>query len=302
MAKSINYLSLLISLFLSGFLEASIEDLPREFYVKEKIFTFTTSFDISNNDKKLASVHRKIFSLLPEYHLTDDEGQLLAKAQMRFFSFWTLFDVSDQYGSPLGQVKERFSLFSESFDILSPDSQILTNATLNFWGTKWTLQDPEDGHTIAIISRSLFRIRNKWTVTIHDLDAFTYKKIHPHLFLTLLAFQADCEYLKRQQQKSDSKSFKMMNLNGDYPRFFDTVKGELELQRQLLKDVNPNEEDFEYIETALENETSLKDSASAEEIFYTLLNCFNYDTLSLAQKAALLKMLEERLRTAAPAG
>ncbi len=189
-------------LLASSFLSA--DQLPNEFTVTERWLSWTTTFDIETTEGMLGTVHRSPYSLVPEYHLMDNQENLMAKARMRFLSLLTVFDVEDQYRNSIGSVQQQFTFFFPTIKIISPTGRYLGQAVLNFWGTTYTVSDPTDGHTIAEISRPFLRLKSNWTVKIIDQAAISEKNIHPHLFLTLIAFQVDKEYWDAERRRREA--------------------------------------------------------------------------------------------------
>ncbi|MCB1113641.1 MAG: hypothetical protein KDK62_02680 [Chlamydiia bacterium] len=262
--------------------------LPSEFYVKERIRSLTTTFDIESKEEVLGTVHRKIFSLMPEYHLKDPKGCMLAKARMRFWSLITVFDVVDENDFPIGSVNEQFSWFLPSFSIVSADAKKLANADLNFWGTKWTLKDPVTDRDIAVLSRAFFRLKNNWTVKIVDESKFHAKHIHPQLLMTLMAFQVDREYweaLSRNHNEKSQVSFKDVKAGMNQ-----AFQKRLEPYRLELSEVEPTEEDYLFVEAYPETFQGI----SGDKLAEVLIDELKADHLTEGQKAALFIMLEDK--------
>ena len=262
--------------------------LPSEFYVKERIRSLTTTFDIESKEEVLGTVHRKIFSLMPEYHLKDPKGCMLAKARMRFWSLITVFDVVDENDFPIGSVNEQFSWFLPSFSIVSADAKKLANADLNFWGTKWTLKDPVTDRDIAVLSRAFFRLKNNWTVKIVDESKFHAKHIHPQLLMTLMAFQVDREYweaLSRNHNEKSQVSFKDVKAGMNQ-----AFQKRLEPYRLELSEVEPTEKDYLFVEAYPETFQGI----SGDKLAEVLIDELKADHLTEGQKAALFIMLEDK--------
>ncbi|WP_068469347.1 hypothetical protein [Candidatus Protochlamydia phocaeensis] len=272
-------------------------DLPEELYVRERWLSWTTTFDIESRTHVLGTVHRRFFSLMPEYHLKNQEEQLLAKARMRFWSFGAVFDIVDHQSIPIGSVEEEFAWFFPSFKILAPSGLKLAEATLNFWRTTYILTDPFDGHTIAVIWRSFFRFKNNWTVKIVDPSAFGEKGIHPHMFLTLMAFQVDREYWE-SIRNSASQQVPLFNVfaYSNYGEF----KEKLEDYRAALAGIEPTPDDFLFIESITDFSSLIGNRDDKEEAISLylsqLLDLLESDQLNPQQKAALFLMLEEKFK------
>lgn len=291
-----------------GFLSAQVfGNAPDEFYVKERFFSLTTTFDIETKTEKLGTVYRKFLSLMPEYHLESPQEQLLAVGTMRFWSIFLTFDITDHRCMPLGSVNQRLSWFYPTFEVFSPFQQKLAEAELNFWETKWTITDPIDGHVIAVISRPFFRLKSDWTVNIYDQSSVSEYKIHPHLLLTLIAFQVDRENWEAWEDILDGDgkgiSHKLLAERSTFlsqTHYLEALNQRLELDMPILKGLAPTDEDFLFVESLADEKKPMDSSLSEEARFQaTADRLFSYlssDELTQKQKAALYKMLQHRLR------
>ncbi|MBA3722248.1 MAG: hypothetical protein H0W88_07595 [Parachlamydiaceae bacterium] len=279
---------------------------PDEFYVRERWVSATTSFDIESKYEKLGTVHRKFFSLMPEYHLKNADQEMVAKARMRFWSFGAIFDVEDGQAQPLGTVEQRFSWFYPTFEIVSASHQKLARAQLNFWGTKYEIKDVGDDHIIATLTRPFFQFKNNWTIQIKDHALISQKNIHPNLFLVIIAFQVDRENWRRSQNKRNnnnnifgSHEFELNSVEREQaPYYVQELKNNLELYQSTIIGSDPVDEDFSFIENlAICNETDncVEDDSNNYKKFKELIELLNSDELTASQKAALYLMLEQRL-------
>jgi uncharacterized protein YxjI len=298
----------------SSLMAASLEQLPEKFFVKERWISWTTSFDIQTDSEKLGSIHRKWISLTPEYHLKNPQGEFLAKGKMRFFSFNSVFDVEDENGQMLGQVVEKFFSLYPTFYLTDPSGKKLAKAELNFWGTQYTLSDPNDGHFIATISRHFFRWKNDWTVSVLDANAISENGIHPSLFLIIMAYQVDREYLmaqraaeeeKHKKQRDDTYSYQV---NEKKDQLLRSLATKLDAYKESFSKVELQEEDFSNAALFAENEeenrrvdTSLSQEEEQDPNMQVLqkmegfVDMLSSEKLSREEKAALHMMLEDRL-------
>lgn len=276
-----------------GFLRADETALPTQFYVKERFFALTTVFDIKTTENNLGCVYRKFFTWTPEYHLEDVYGVFQAKARMRFLSLFVVFDVSDAQEKPLGTINEKFTWIYSTFDIVSPEKKVLAEATLNFWGTKWVVRDPIYNQVIATLSRPFLRLTNNWTVEILDSALISENKIHPHLFLTLMAFQVDREYWREIQE---SKKFFKSQIEGralvheEVDHYLDQLKA----IKKSLADIEPSEEDFLFIE---ELPNAYAGDEPMSTVFAELIAKLTCDHLTEGQKMALYCRLVDKLQS-----
>src|SRR5260221_7372105 len=97
--------------------------LPAEFSVKERAFSWISTFDLETKQFKLGYVQRKLLSLQLEYDFYDFNDELHAKAKKRFFSWGAAFDVVDAHDAPIGQIEQRLFSFFPSFCITSPKGE-----------------------------------------------------------------------------------------------------------------------------------------------------------------------------------
>ncbi len=292
--KKINFIFAAFFAFCLAPLQGEEQTLPTEFTVTERIFSWTITFEIEAEGKMLGTVHRKMFSWTPEYHLTNLSEELLAKGTMRFWNFGFAFDITNQHEAPLGSVNEKLSWLFPTFEILSADAETLAVAELNFWETAWTVTDPLSGQTIAVLSRPFFSFINQWTVNILNPVLLEQKKIHPHMFFTLIAFQVDMEYwaaIENSQKDLFQKSNKAA--------LFETLSRELESYRSGLQGIEPEEKDLHFA-SSLATSLSLDLAGSDEENFFAmaedLIGRLSGDQLTKSEKAALFLLLEHRLR------
>src|SRR5436305_1534482 len=70
----------------------SLSEIPEKFYLKQRWFSWTTTFDVETDRLKLGTINRKLLSWTVEYNFYDFNELLLANARMRFFSFGAIFD------------------------------------------------------------------------------------------------------------------------------------------------------------------------------------------------------------------
>jgi len=282
----IRKLLFIAAIFTLGNISAS--QLPDEFYVTERWLSWTTTFDIETKAEKLGTVHRKFFSLTPEYHLHNMEDQLISKAKMRFWSLGAIFEVTDSQGAPQGTVEETFSWFFPTFEIVSPRAEKLAKASLNFWGTKWTLVDPINEQTIAELSRPLFRLKNDWTVNVYDRSSFAEsKKIHPNMFMVLIAFQVDKEYWAALSNSLTADTEAVFHI--------EDLKRDLKTYRGSITEIEPTENDFIAVETLTEQMVADTSDDRFIGTVRSLMDLLESGALPDSQKAALYLMLENRL-------
>jgi uncharacterized protein YxjI len=196
----------LIALCFSTFLAAELPyPLPNQFKITQRWLSLTNDFDVETEQYKFGYVHRELLSLTLNYGFYDIYDHLEARAVARFFSLGFTFDVFDDLGQPLGIVQEKVLSFYPTFDILSPTGEILANATTNFWGTEFVLTDPITHQPMVTLTRSFFRLKDDWNVSITNPSLFYQRHIDPRLFILVVVFQSDWELIMQIQQQEDSR-------------------------------------------------------------------------------------------------
>lgn len=287
-------------------------ELPEKFYVTEHWFSWTRTFDIETDFKKLGTVHRKWLSLRLEYDFYDFLENLQARAVKRLFSYGALFDVTDVQDAAIGSVEEHIFSFFETFSMYSPSGDHLATAKLNFWGTQYTMTSPHFSEPIATLSRSFFRLKDNWEANILNQEAFAYGKIDPRLFIVVMAFQTDIDYWKRQQDHNGSSPI-VANLEGKKDLQIDIVQNEMQLMEGVLRDYQAMlpedfmDTDIEEVELITDlylddqaqqnpaNEAITDDRVRVLNGCQALLPMLQGDRLTEKQKGALATMLEQQL-------
>ncbi len=287
----------------------SFEHMPEEFTVTERWFSWSSAFDIESNTHKLGVVRRRIFSLTTQYDFYDVNDFHRSTAKMRFFSFGAVFDVKDVNDVKLGCVEERVFSFFPTFRVFSPHGHILATARMNFWGTSYTIKSPIDDHVIAMMTRPFFSFRDHWTIKILDPMYFVERGVHPHLFITIAAFQTDLDNWRRQAQAASSSGsydsgweYSIAAKNGlkaELPEESDTffnqvkeLKAVIDACKPSVPEEEPTEEDVEaaaaLIETAMENRPFEKSKEALTELLTS-------QSLPAKQRSAMLLLLEKKL-------
>ncbi|HIF0223608.1 TPA: hypothetical protein ACXYKD_000507 [Legionella anisa] len=170
-------------------------EIPDEMYIKEHWISLTTSYDIETKTRKLGTLYRKFLSLLLTYEFFDPFDNKLAYARSKFFSLTAHFDVYDNYENFIGSADEKLFAFFPTFDVYGQDGYTkLAKASMNFWGTTFTIYDPVTDREMATLYRPFFRLKNDWTFNITDRALFNQKEIDSRVLMTVIAFQGDREY------------------------------------------------------------------------------------------------------------
>lgn len=297
-------LTCVLALSITTAAQASLtRELPDEFYVIPHWFSFDS--DIKTAEATIGTVHRRFWTLTTEYNLYDTEGHLDTTARQRFFSLGAIFDVTNSQGYAIGTVEESLFSFFPTFRILSPNRDILATATLNFWGTTYTVTRPGSNETIATFYRAYFRLKDDWTVKIIDRSAFDYDKIDASLFIIVAAFQTDIETWRRiaEQQRTvitfDKKSMDSTSANDPA---VEALANELAAYSAVI---NPAAEPITEADceemialttpllAAFDEETDAQ--TRLVEGCQSLLPLLEGESLNPKQKSTLVRMLEQRL-------
>jgi hypothetical protein len=200
-----NALAILFSLLIginSCFAVANTQ-IPDEMYIKEHWISLTTSYDIETKTQKLGTLYRKLLSFLLTYEFYDPFDNKLAYARSKFFSLTAHFDVYDINEQFLGAADEKLFSFFPTFDIYGQDGYTkLAKASMNFWGTTFTIYDPVTDKEMATLYRSFFRLKNDWTFNITNRTLFNQKGIDSRVLMTVIAFQGDREYWENSNQNN----------------------------------------------------------------------------------------------------
>lgn len=125
----------------------------------------------------------------------------MAYARSKFFSLTAHFDVYDNYENFIGSADEKLFAFFPTFDIYGQDGYTkLAKASMNFWGTTFTIYDPVTDKEMATLYRPFFRLKNDWTFNITNRALFNQKEIDSRVLMTVIAFQGDREYWESTNQ------------------------------------------------------------------------------------------------------
>lgn len=308
----------LISFLFSGLLYAlTIDELPNEMYLSQHWVSYTTSFDIETKTQKIGTLYRRFFSLLMSYDFYNNSNQLLTTAQARFFSVGAHFDVYDAQKNLLGWVEEKIFTFFPTFTIYSPQYTKLASAEMNFWGTTFTIYDPQDRTVMATMWRSFFRIKNDWTIDIKNRSRLKEKNIDPSLLMTVLAFQGDREYWQQQQnnntnqhtqvrasaQPSKMPSMPVQQEAKQLQQLQDKIKTiihDKNLEQVALMDETQLENLANKLETDYQAQASLTPTDNIDDFVDFCLQAVESDQTTVEEKRAILYLLQLRIGNAEP--
>lgn len=310
-------IAVLLSLFIcmsttSAFANGIPSQVPDEMYIKEHWFSMTTSYDVETKTQRLGTLYRRFFSLLLTYDFYDPFENKIAYARSKFFSFTAHFDVYSNTEEFLGAADERLFAFFPTFDIYARDGYTkLATASMNFWGTTFTIYDPITNREMAYMSRPFFRLKNDWTFHVSDRALFEHKNIDPRVLLTVIAFQGDREYW--EQERRDRDYMRGVANSTDIPAASDVTPAQLNNQIQKIDEISkhegldntkvPDEKTVAAVAKELEQEFSAQVSDNSAQTSPEKINDFTDYCLKLVQsntvshekKQAIVYMLKSRL-------
>lgn len=286
-------------------------DIPDEFYITEHWISLTTAFDIESPTQKMGTLYRKFFSLLPTYEFLDPSENKIATARSSLFSLTAHFDIYDNQEALLGAADEEFFAFYPTFDIYGKDSNTkLAYAQMNFWGTTFTIYDPESGQEMATMHRPYLRLKNDWTFNVTDRHLLMKKNIDPRVLLTVIAFQGDKEYWEK------TKSVKSLDVYRQKaaatPQQINLILekiNKLSQNEKINNNINAdpatleaiaNELELDYKNTDVKYSKNLTNQEMVTAFTDYCLNVAQSDTVSATKKKAILHLLKMRLEDKKP--
>jgi hypothetical protein len=198
----------LIILFMT-FTSYSAQEFAEDIFVREHWISLTKSYDIRTKSYKLGSLHKRVFSLLLTYDFYNPDNVNTLTAKARFFTLGAHLDLYNPDNQIVGSVEEKLFNFFPTFVLYASDSSTkLARAVMNFWGTKFYINDPETGREMAIMSRSFIRMKNNWIIHVTDPLRLKQKNIDPRVLMTVLAVQGEIEDWSQQSLNTYLKSSK----------------------------------------------------------------------------------------------
>lgn len=285
-------------------------DLEDKMYLAEHYVSYTTSFDISTDERKLGTLYRRVLSLNTVYDFYDIRNKLISTAQSHFFSFGAHLDIFSNNNELLGTVEERVFTWFPNFELYSPEGVRLATAQMNFWGTTFTLYDGRSERVLAVMSRDFFRLRNYWTIDIKNLERLKERRIDSRLLLTVLAVQGDIEYLEHYRNR-DQIQGRRLTMSNPSPKstsklsakiqnkYSDFLKKEAELNNVDLLDSKQLDslaaqlvQDFQQQYVG----TSMSTQEEAERFVDYCMNVAQAADTSPSTQKAILHLLNKRIK------
>jgi hypothetical protein len=294
--KKISILSVLLFLQSHALGAITLEEIPDHFEVHQHWISLTSAFDIKSDKQLIGTLYRKFLSFMLTYEFYDAYEVKQAIARARFFSWTAHFDIYDTQEHLLGMAEEKFFTFLPKFDILSPDNTLQASASLNLWGTKFTIYDPVTEHKIAVMTRPFIRLKHDWSIKIYNRQLIEDRQIDPNVLLTVIAFQGDREDWKKRNsihgpQLQNSKQF-LNQLEGIAEEQGLSVVNELPENFSIETFATQLEKDFYQAQGDNFNSLSNLEQMQRFETHFTQL--LQSDTLNKDEKQALIFLIENR--------
>ncbi len=187
--------------------------LPSRFFIKERFFALTDTFDIISESGNMGSVKEKFFSLTKAFRYVDENGNCLALARARLFSWGTHIDVTDcQTPNPhkIGSIKEKVLKTITGLGITNlyliydgNGRKIALSKKVEVLSTDIALRDTQ-GRKIAELKRPWLNFfRDSWTVTISNPQA-----VDSRLIVLIAAYKTSVDNDRRRQQSQDDNNRK----------------------------------------------------------------------------------------------
>lgn len=158
-------------------------DLPEQFSLNQRIFTWGNSFNIVDAKKqKSGTVVQKLFNFKTTYAVRNNQNEVVATAAARILSGTLNVDLYDCHHKKIGNFTKGFwsDKFSggayATYTISDHDNNVIGKSTqATFLTTKLEIYSQSEGQTTlaAVLHRGFFGriLKDKWTVTLQpDLD------------------------------------------------------------------------------------------------------------------------------------
>jgi uncharacterized protein YxjI len=186
----------------AGAAQAAAPVLPAKFKVDERILSWTTTFDIKDDNKTYGVVTQKFFSLARAFTYDDAQGKCVAKARQRILSWGSHVDVTDCADRPIGSIKEEVmkSLFKvhTTYAILDASGKEVAKSVKVDWiGTEVTLT--AGGRQIAKLTRPWLQwFSDSWDVEVSDATAADTR-----LIVMIAAYKTSVDNERRREEAED---------------------------------------------------------------------------------------------------
>lgn len=139
------------------------------------------------------------------YELFDVKNNKLTTVNYSYTSTNDHFDIYDVDGALLGATDEFLYRYYPMFNLYQGNSNLpIAKAQMNFWGTRFSIVDPQTQQEMAEMTRSYFRKSSYWKFAVTNNQLFDSKHIDSRLLMTAVTIQTD-PVLTRTSHQSNFK-------------------------------------------------------------------------------------------------
>lgn len=133
-----------------------------KYYIKQKVFTFVSSFKITDKDQnERYSVQGKFMSLSNKLELLDSRGNTILRAQKKILSFLPLYYIFNQNGEVVATIQRVFGL-TPKFKLIINNKEYNVSGT--FFGHSFEITDRNE--TVAYIHKQFISWGDTYEIEI----------------------------------------------------------------------------------------------------------------------------------------
>jgi len=137
-----------------------------KYYIKQKVFSFTSQFDIYDEHQHPAyKVSGHFMSLSNQLELLNSRGEMILQASKKIFTFLPLYTIYSSHGEPLATMKKLFSLHP-NFVINFNRNEYQVSG--DFFAHSYEISDGRN--TVAYISKKYLTWGDTYEIDILDTD------------------------------------------------------------------------------------------------------------------------------------
>lgn len=154
----------------------AFSELPDDFQIDERVFAWTTTFDVESGGRNYGSIRERVFSLARSFTYTDGTGAVASTARERLLSWGVRIDVHDSAGRLIGSVEEEVlkSLLKvyTTYSIKDAGGNVVAKSEKSEWlATDIVLYD-NSRNVVATLHRPAINwTGDTWNVSIKDRSA-----------------------------------------------------------------------------------------------------------------------------------
>lgn len=279
------------------------DEFPDNFSVIERWISATSTFDLVANKITLGSLYRELLTY--NYSFYNANHEKTAIADYKFFSLLVHFDIYDREKHLLGVAEEKVFSFFPSFKIYANDGKTaLATASMDGWGTTFTIYDPVTNQIMGYMQRPYFRVKNDWQVKITNRALLESKQIDFRVLMTVIAFQGDYERWNKKSLVASKSNRTTSVITADEINLLDNKIAVFSTQTHLDNAQIPDEKTLEVIARELNDKfTKNQMVPEIERSDYERLNDFidfclgvvSSEEMTTSKKKGILHLLSLRL-------